>query len=383
MNIKLQKNLRRDILRGHPWVYRDALKSPPDCETARLAKISDNKGELGWGLYDPHSALALRVISLDKRPPNFDVYANRLNSAHQTRQAVRSVETTAYRLVNGEGDLLPGMICDMYNDIAVLQFDGRGPGEFWDLDAVANWLLTHTECTTVVEKSRSGAERGMQLVAGTPCENQVTIREHGLSFEVELAKGQKTGFFLDQRENRKYVADFTKGLSVLNLFSYTGGFSVAAGRGGATRVASVDSASGAIDMANANWVLNGLAPDTHEGICADVFQYLEDTPAIWDVVIVDPPSMARSEKQKPQAMTAYTKLFIQAAQLCPPGGHLVLSSCSSHIHFEDFFEIITQALSKSRRKGRYLRISGQGADHPFPHACPEMRYLKFAHLLLD
>ncbi|MCB0386558.1 MAG: class I SAM-dependent methyltransferase, partial [Bdellovibrionales bacterium] len=167
------------------------------------------------------------------------------------------------------------------------------------------------------------------------------------------------------------------------LFSYYGGFSVYAGLGGAQSVTSVDISAGAIDLANRNWSLNQLNPNAHKGVTADVFEFLLEQSQTWDCVIADPPSMAHSEKQKPQAMAKYQELFSLAAKKVTSGGHLFLSSCSSHISFDDFFAIVNESLSKSRRRGQILRISGQGADHPFPHICPELRYLKFMHLVLN
>ena len=140
---------------------------------------------------------------------------------------------------------------------------------------------------------------------------------------------------------------------------------------------------GAIEMGRENWAMNDLPPEQHEGVCADVFEFLAQAKTDWDMVMVDPPSMAKSEKQKPKAIAAYEDIFAQAGKRVKPNGHLLLSSCSSHITFEDFFEIINQAVSKIRRKGKIIRVSGQGPDHPFPHACHELRYLKFADLVLD
>jgi 23S rRNA (cytosine1962-C5)-methyltransferase len=220
-------------------------------------------------------------------------------------------------------------------------------------------------------------------MAGEITEPEITVCENGNQFKVNLEKGQKTGFFLDQRENRKYIQSISRGLSVLNLFSYTGGFSISAGRGGAKKVASVDISGGAIDLAEQNWALNGLAPEAHSGLCVDVFSYLASMQETWDHIIVDPPSMGHSEEHKSRAQAKYIELFTAVAKKVKPKGQLSLSSCSSHISFEDFFEIITESLSQARRRSQILRVSGQGPDHPYPHSCPELRYLKFVHLVLN
>ncbi|RYG59197.1 class I SAM-dependent rRNA methyltransferase, partial [bacterium] len=198
-----------------------------------------------------------------------------------------------------------------------------------------------------------------------------------------LEKGQKTGFFLDQRENRNYVRSGSKGKSVLNLFSYSGGFSVYAGLGGARRVASLDVSKGAIQLAEENWAMNGLDPANHVGLCVDVFEYLRGDTEMWDHIIVDPPSMSHSESQRDLAKQKYIEVFAEAAKRVTPQGELSMSSCSSHVSFNDFFEIIEEALSIARRRGQILRVSGQGPDHPFPHACQELRYLKYVHVALD
>lgn len=383
LKVKITRNLRRSIMRGHPWIYKDAIIPPEKVETAQMAQVLDNKGELAWGMYDPHSPLSVRILSTDKAPPSPAFFEKRFLRAWNLRAGVRSVHTDGYRLFNGEGDLLPGLICDVYSSVAVLQFDGQGPVEFWDKAFIAKWLLANTNCKTVIEKTRRSPDRTTQLLDGVPYENEVLIKENGVIFKVNLEKGQKTGFFLDQRENRNHVKNMSAGKSVLNLFSYSGGFSVYAGLGGAKKVASLDVSKGAIDLAEQNWALNGLDPANHTSLCVDVFEYLNGAPEPWDHIIVDPPSMSHSEDQKQAAVTKYIDLFAAAAKRVRAGGELSLSSCSSHISFDDFFGIIDECLSNARRKGQILRVSGQGPDHPFPHASHEQRYLKFVHLALD
>lgn len=384
LKIKLSRNLRRSILRGHPWVYKDALVPPPKTEAAQLAQILDAKGELAWAIYDPHGPLSLRILSTDKAPPTPALFSARFQTAWALRTAIRRPGTNAYRLFNGEGDLLPGLICDIYGNIAIVQFDGRGPREFWDHQMIAQWLMQNAGVDTVLEKNRRSEERSVELLSGTlPQSFEVEIQENGVRFKVNLEKGQKTGFFLDQRDNRDFVRSNAAGKSVLNLFSYTGGFSVYAGLGAATRVASLDVSKGAIHMAIDNWKLNGLDPSKHEGLGVDVFEYLRQPGEQWDHIVVDPPSMGHAEAGRETAKAKYVELFAAAAGRVRKGGQLSLSSCSSHVSFEDFFQIIEECLSQARRRGRITRVSGQGADHPFPHACFELRYLKFVHLILD
>lgn len=381
LKIRLTRNLRRSVLRGHPWIYRKAIQQPAAQKEARLAQVSDAKGELGWAIFDPHAPLALRMINTDRTPPNRAFYEKRFERAFKLRSNVRSAQTNAYRLFNGEGDLLPGFVCDIYDGVAVTQFDGQGPAEFWDREIISEWLLKHFK--TVIVKTRRNTERATEHLAGEHIEPERVISEYGVLFNVNLEKGQKTGFFLDQRENRNYLRSTSAGKTVLNLFSYTGGFSCYAGLGGASRVASLDVSKGAIEMAEENWKRNGLDPKKHVGLCVDVFDYLQNANENWDHIIVDPPSMSHAESQRDLAKSKYVEVFAEAAKRVNRGGELSLSSCSSHVSFEDFFEIITDALSGARRTGQILRVSGQGSDHPFPHACPELRYLKYVHLSLD
>lgn len=383
LKIKLERNLRRSILQGHPWVYKDAIQSVKNIDSAQLAQVFDSKGELAWAIFDPHSPLCLRILSTDKTSPNESFFKQRFNNAYGIRQSIKSGQTSGYRLFNGEGDLLPGLVCDIYDQTAVVQFDGLGPSQFWDKKLIVDWLLSSLKCKTVIEKNRRNSERSIEHLAGESPSTEVTILENNAIFKVNLEKGQKTGFFLDQRENRNYIRQVSRGKSLLNLFSYSGGFSINAGLGHANKVTSVDISQGAIDLAKENWQLNQLKSSIHEGLTTDVFEYLANEKSLWDHIIVDPPSMSHSENQKSVAFAKYVDLFAASAKRVRSGGELSVSSCSSHIHFSDFFEIISESLSKSRRKGQILRVSGQGSDHPFPHACPELRYLKFVHLVLD
>jgi len=376
--LKLTRNLRRDVLRGHPWLYREAFESLPQIP-ASLVKVFDKKNQfLCWGLFDPTSPLAVRVLSLsdDFSQKTLD---KKFRDAMALRSQFPSKTTTAFRLINGEGDFLPGLVCDIYGKVAVIQYDGDGCGEFWPTFPIRRMISEVPYVESVFIKGR-GKTGKLKQVVGNLGEGFPLILENGLTFKVDIETGQKTGFFLDQRDNRRYLASQAKDKAVLNCFSYTGGFSISAGRGGAKHVISADISQKAMDMADENWVLNKLPKDGHKTRTCDVYDFLQTTKEKWDLVIVDPPSMAKSEDQKASAVTKYTHLFANAAKATKPGGDLMLSSCSSHIDFSTFYEICVEALSHARRMGQVVRISGQGKDHPFPLACPEMRYLKFFHI---
>ncbi len=382
LKIKLNRNLRKSIKQGHPWLYRNAITEPNGISDCQICKVVDQKNNiLAWGYYDPHSVLAVRILSTESKPPNNNYFVNKIKSCIDLRTSYFDLNSTnAFRLLNGEGDGLPGLVCDVYGQVAILQTDGKGPGEFWPLDVVAEVILSSGLVKSVYHKARGKDE----ISLGTwgeplPEDGFVLIKENNVIFNVDFVTGQKTGFFLDQRDNRDYLKSWCKAKSVVNLFSYTGGFSIYAGLGGASNVTSVDISPKAIELCNKNWEDNTIN-GSHEGVCADVFKFIEESPKKFDIVMVDPPSMAHSEKQKETAIKKYTELFANSASLLNKDGHLFLSSCSSHINFEDFYSIACDALSAARLKGKVLRYSSQGIDHPYLHICPEQRYLKFLHI---
>lgn len=389
MKIYLKKNLRKSILRGHPWIYGDALKMSDSSKPNDLVQIYDNKGFLAWGFYDPYSPIKVRVLSTQSQKPNQALFLNRVTSALRLRKNLSSQGTNAFRCINGEADYLPGCVCDIYNDVAVLQFDGQGPHEFWTQYLSPEELLKTLDVQSLYLKCRHINSNRAELIAGR--ENSTPqILENYIKFEVDILNGQKTGFFLDQRENRNYVRHLSHQKRVLNLFSYTGGFSVYAGAGGASHVCSVDIAQAALAQAQCNWELNNLPKERHEIVTVDVHDFLQvqlrkgiSPIELWDVIIVDPPSMAKAKEHKEIAIRKYVELFSLAAKLLSPQGHLILSSCSSHINFEDFHDIISECLSKVRKRGQILRVSGQAPDHPYLQACREQEYLKFFDIVVS
>lgn len=400
IKVRLIRNLRKSILQGHPWVYREAVDSSVFLGNSKpqLCRLEDNKGFLAWAFFDPHSPLAIRILSTENESPDSRgrFLENQISRAFDLRKPWLDSNTTAFRLLNGEGDGLPGLVCDIYGQTAVLQFDGQGPSEFWDRQIISDKLQqilheslpTGLSLTRVVHKVRRPRkdQAPIEVVTGEQVEKesgQLSILENQAKFQVDIIRGQKTGFFLDQRENRLFVRQISRGKSVLNLFSYTGGFSINAGLGGAKHVTSVDLSEDIIRECEEGFRRNGLSTSTHTGIAGDAFEFLKSNKECWDHVIVDPPSMSHSEERKIVAVEKYIDLFQQAIRKVRKQGEVSLSSCSSHISFEDFQTIVTESLSKARRRGTVMRITGQGPDHPYPNACPELRYLKFFHLSLD
>ncbi|HZS40134.1 MAG TPA: class I SAM-dependent rRNA methyltransferase [Polyangia bacterium] len=378
--VRLRKELAAHVRSGHPWLYADALDAPRGLETGAAVDVLGRDGKfLARGLYDARSPIAVRIYTLDARQPlDGALVRARVESALRARRgAFDASSTDAFRWLNGEGDLLPGVTADVYRSVAVLRLDGDAVRALRDhvvaaLVAAGRGIgIQH-----VYERSRGG--RGEALHGGEP-PSPVEIRELGVRYAVDVAQGQKTGFFLDQRENRRAIRPFAAGERVANLFGYTGGFSVHAALAGASEVATVDSAAAALENARANFRLNGLDPERHEFAAEDAFAWLERARAggrRFGLVIVDPPSFAPSERALGKALKAYRDLNALALGVVEREGVLASASCSSHVDLDAFVGMLRDAADKARRPLRLLELRGQPADHPTLPAFPEGRYLK-------
>ena len=350
--------------------------------------LDNRKGQaVARGFYDPNCPVAFRVcetnceLKLDERWAERELKNALSLRAHFTSGGL----TTGCRLINGEGDGLPGLVIDQYGETGVLKLDGEGPVGFWNSAEVAARIAEWRGLNCLFERRKERGAAGRALVGETPAE-PVRFLENGISFTADVLHGQKTGFFLDQRDNRQLIRQRAAGLSVLNVFSYTGGFSVSAGRGGAASVTSVDLAPAAIDAANQHWQLNDLPNDQHAGFAVDAFDFLSDAAQQkqrWGLVILDPPSFAPNRESVPKATAAYQNLIEAGARVTERRGLLAVASCSSHIDMTMFLNCCEEGVSKARRRGQVLVINGQPEDHPSPLALPEFRYLKFVLLRLD
>jgi 23S rRNA (cytosine1962-C5)-methyltransferase len=350
--------------------------------------LDNKKGrEIAQGFYDPHSPLAFRVCTVDLTEQLDDTWAEkRMSRALTLRQLLFDDQTTGFRLFNGEGDGLPGLICDVYGDTAVVQFDGAGPGGFWDSQGVAHWIVRNLALNTVYLKSQSRDEGADRVLAGPPPAQEIIFLENGVRFSVNVVKGQKTGFFLDQRENRHLVKQVAAQRRVVNIFGYTGGFSVYAGLGGARQVMTVDVAGPALQAACHNWSLNNLPAGAHATLQADAFAFLDQAARqrlSWDLVIVDPPSFAHSSEMVKKALVAYQKLIAATATITTTDGLLAAASCSSHVDLAAFLSACEVGVSQARRRATLLTINGQPADHPSPLPFSEFRYLKFVLMRVE
>ncbi|HRI51455.1 MAG TPA: class I SAM-dependent rRNA methyltransferase [Pseudomonadota bacterium] len=388
--VTLSKNLQRSVLAGHPWLYREALEVPPGLRTGQVVDLVERSGRfLGRGLLDGESPIALRLYTLDSREPVDEaLVARRLTAALKARRgAIELDRTDAFRLCHGEGDFLPGVVIDRYGPVAVVLFDGAAarallPG----VVAAVKGLGGPLAITALYERNQRRQGGGGQLLYGELPAAELLVREHGMRFLVDIVQGQKTGLFLDQRENRQLIRRYARGLTVWNGFAYTGGFSLAAALGGASRVVTVDSAGPAIAAAQKNFALNQLDPAAHEFYADDVFVHLQQAAQrqkTYDLVIVDPPSFAPTHKALPTALGAYRELHRLALAAVAPGGLLAAASCSSHVPEAEFLATLTDAAQHARRRLRVLEIHGQPADHPTLPAFPEGRYLKFILARID
>jgi 23S rRNA (cytosine1962-C5)-methyltransferase len=357
------------IARGHPWVYADGLGSRPP--TGTPVRLVDGRGRtVAFGLADDGD-IAVHVLA--RHPETLDaLVARRMADASSLRERVVPDATDAYRLVNGPGDGLSGIVVDRYGPALVLRLYARA----WEphLALVVQTLEALHPGTTVLRKlgvRKVDDSSGIEHLAGPPVTEPLVVEEHGLRFLVRPSTGQKTGLFLDQRENRRQVARWTRDLGVTNLFAYTGGFSVHAAAAGARRVVSVDIAADALSDAKENFRLNGLHPDRHAFEVADAFHWT----GVDDLVICDPPSLSHDQSADAGAAKAYRELAETVGRLVHQGGFLATSSCTARLSQEEWERAVRDGL---RAAGRWsvLHRATEPADHPVLLQHPEGRYLK-------
>ncbi len=377
----LSKKLRRHIQRGHPWVFDRAVAPGPRLTAGQLVRVSDEKGAFALAFADPDSPIRLRVLDTRTRAEIDEswISARVMRAAERRKSDPRLRRTDALRLIHGEADGIPGLVVDVYAGAAIALLDGPASEKLWNplLPAVRTSLERSGFKIESLSARRVGRERNW---LGKPPPEKVQIREGDATMEVDLRRGQKTGLFLDQRANRALVGTMSRGLRVLNLFSYTGGFSLMAALGGASKTTTVDIAAPAIAAARRNFELSGLGPQEHEFVAADCFEFLEGAVAEkrqFDLVICDPPSFASSEKALAKGLRAYGRINEMAMRVVAPGGLFCSASCSSHVTSEHLLEVVADAAMAVRRDVVVLDQRGAASDHPVRAAFPEGRYLKF------
>lgn len=375
--VALGPELERALRSGHPWIYRDRLP-PHRLEPGAWVRVEAGSA-VAFGLYDGAGAIGVRLFSWDA-PPDDAWWRAAVRDAVAARAPLAAAGHTAYRLIHGEGDGLPAIVADRYGRFAVLQPHADSVERF--LPRVARTLLREARLKGVVVR-RDG---GLEVLAGEPPPPEETVVENGLRFLANVREGQKTGLFLDHREHRATVRDLARGARVLNLFAYAGGFSVHALAGGAREAWSVDVAEAALRDAERNVALNDLPAARHRTVRADVFEALPrwaEAGERFDLVVLDPPSLARSKRQRARAEAAYRRLNAGAARLVAPGGLLATASCTAQVAPAAFEAAVRAGQRDAGRAGRVEHRGGQPADHPLRPSFPEGRYLKFVVLRLD
>jgi 23S rRNA (cytosine1962-C5)-methyltransferase len=369
------------LLRKHPWVFSGAIQELDDAYVGDWVQVFDSRNKLlGTGQVGDGS-IAIRMVAFEAIEPTVEFWKNKLQNCLNLRIHLGfgiNTPTTAFRLVHGEGDNLPGLIIDIYNDCAVIQ--AHSLGMYNSLNHIAEALeqLNHLALKTIYNKSFAAMHGTVDedgFLLGDIAET--IAKENGMLFKVNWVTGQKTGFFLDQRDNRALLKQFSKNRSVLNTFCYTGGFSVAALEGGANRVVSADISQTAINLANENAALLTLQKDqTHEGLVVDVMKYLNEDSEQFDIVVLDPPAFAKSLSKKHKAVMGYKRLNAMGLKRVKPGGLLFTFSCSQVVDDVLFANTVTAAGIEAGRNCRILYRLGQGADHPVNLYHPEGHYLK-------
>jgi len=363
------------LAKGHPWVWKGSFSERPQPGTPLL--LTNQKGKiLAFALADEGDIIA-RVLG--KGPDRIpDLIRRRIHLANAIRNRILPADTDAYRLINGPGDDLPGLVVDRYGSLAVLRLYGR----CWDpwIDAILDTLESIDGIKQIYRRfgvRRVDGKKGGEALSGGEPPESLIVSEYGLKFIVRPQSGQKTGLFLDQREHRRFLGQRSRGLRVANLFAYTGGFSVHAAAGGAKRVCTVDIAPQAIEDAKINFKLNGLDPDKHAFEVADAFAWKSEETL--DLLICDPPSLSHGRKSDKRSADAYRDLATQCGKLLPKGGLLATASCTARLSRERWERMISQGLSKTGRWS-WLWRADEPPDHPVAMTHPEGRYLKFSLL---
>lgn len=383
--IRLRRGKEESLRRFHPWVFSGAIAELPagieEGETVRVAAADGSP--LGVGHYQIGS-IAVRMLDADADTSvDGNFFNRRLEEAWRMRRALGLMrpDNTAFRLVHGEGDFLPGLVVDIYGDTAVMQAHSAGMHLQRNLIARALTALPEAGIANVYYKSETtlpfkadlGARDGY-LIGGDA--SNIAL-ENGLKFHIDWLKGQKTGFFVNQRENRALLEHYSRGRSVLNMFCYTGGFSVYALRGGARRVTSVDSSAKAVALTDANVALNFADTSRHEAVAEDAFKFLSSTPrGLYDLIVLDPPAFAKHRDAIRNALRGYQRLNAAGIEKVAPGGIIFTFSCSQAITKEQFRLAVFSAAAQTGRRVRILHQLTQPADHPVNIYHPEGEYLK-------
>lgn len=384
MILRVKKQKTGPVINRHPWVFSGALESiPEDMESGTSVKLTDESGAfLANGYFNSYSQIAVRIWGYDEHEKiDKDFFIKRIRNAYEIRKNyIENKGTDSYRLINGENDLLPGLIVDKYSNYLVMQCHTRGI-ELWK-DIILAALIETLKPDGIYERSENPSrkieglgDRSGLLYGGIP--DLITISENGFKFLVDVKQGQKTGFYLDQRDKRQALLKYVKDRSVLNCFSYTGGFSVYALAGGAKKVTSVDMSGSALELARDNIKLNNLDISKCEFVCDDVKKYVKNIPhERFDLIILDPPAFIKDRRKKNEGVAGYKNINVMALKVLPENGILLTCSCSAHLSLQDFRYLLVEAGGKAGNSLRFLETYIHGIDHPELAPFTEGEYLK-------
>ena len=367
---------------GHPWVFAsDIDRAQGEFEPGDVVNVESSKGTfLGQAFYNPNSQIALRMLTYRDEKIDKEFFKNRIRTAWEYRQ--RFCDINSCRLVFSESDFLPGLIVDKFADTLVVQSLSLGI-EKWK-DAIVEGLVEVASPASIYERSDVPVRRleGMEQTTGLlygQVPERVEMLENGIKFLVDVIHGQKTGFFLDQKENRREVMRLCEGARVLDCFTHNGSFALHAARAGAKSVLGVDISEEAVEVARENARVNGLSNAEFEAHnCFDHLRELTDAKEKYDVVILDPPAFTKTRSQVESALRGYKEINLRGLKLVRNGGFLVSCSCSQHVSEDKFVEVINTAARDSKKRLRFVELRSQGHDHPVLPASPETRYLKCA-----
>ncbi|MCS7281221.1 MAG: class I SAM-dependent rRNA methyltransferase [Desulfobacterota bacterium] len=371
------------ILARHPWVYSKALLYVPDgLRPGTPVKLVDESGKfIATGYFNSYSQISVRVWGYDeseKVDRNF--FKKRIANALWVRKRyVENTDTNAYRLVNSEGDMLPGLVVDKYADYLVIQFHTKGMDQWRNeiieaLEEIVRPKGIYERSEIYTSQNEKPEEKYGAIRGKIP--DLIKIRENGLNFLVDLKRGQKTGFFLDQRDKRKAFLKYARDAKVLNCFSYTGGFAVYALAGGAKSVINIDTSSDALELAKENVRINGFKTERMENIKGDVKKVFRDHKETYDAIVLDPPAFIKERTKKERGVLGYRYINRKAMDLLIDGGILVTCSCSYHLGLEEFRRLLIDVATKAKSSFRILEVYTHGIDHPVPLPFVEGEYLK-------
>lgn len=396
MNVKqaiLLDGKEKSLSRRHPWLFSGALKSvEKGVQEGDMVRVFSNKGDfLCVGLWQSGS-IAIKILSFEDVEVNYGFMVERVRKAVELRRLCGLFDdgdTTIFRLVNGEGDFLPSLIADYYEGLVVLQFHSVGMWRLKEEIVGAFKEVLQSDCKAVFSKSsstlpkQSGISAKDEFLFGSLPEDWFA-KENGLTYRIDYAMGQKTGFFIDQRENRRLVGEYAKGKRVLNAFAYTGGFSLSALKGMAKEVVSLDISARAVEICEKNAEMNFPQSNVHRGEVADVLGYLETLEkGRFDLIILDPPAFAKHQRNLQQALKGYRAINQKAMEKIASGGLLFTFSCSQAVSKDDFATMLFSCAALSGRKVRIIKQLAAGCDHPQSIFHPEGGYLKGTLLYVE